>query len=81
MTARLDELAQAALALQPDERAALVSELLSSLEPTDADPTEVDAAWAEEVTRRADDLRSGAAAGETWEGVRARIEDRITKTK
>ena len=81
MSARLDELAQAALALQPDERAALVSELLSSLEPTDAGPAEIDAAWAEEVTRRADELRSGAVAGESWESVRGRIEGRIAKAQ
>jgi putative addiction module component (TIGR02574 family) len=81
MTARLDELAQAALALQPDERAALVSELLSSLEPTDADPAEIEAAWTDEVTRRSDELRSGAVAGETWGDVRGRIEDRITKAQ
>jgi len=81
MTARRDELAQAALALQPDERAALVSELLSSLEPTDAGPAKIESAWADEATRRTDELHSGAVEGETWENVRRRIEDRITKAK
>ena len=51
-----DSLLQKALALDPNERAALVNELLASLDAPDA---AIDAAWLEEVTNRIKAYRAG----------------------
>jgi len=51
------ELLDAALRLPEDARADLATRLLESLEP--AEEGDVEAAWAEEIKRRVDDLESG----------------------
>lgn len=53
-----DEILQAALALGPEDRIVLSAELLASLEPVEDG---VEAAWDEEVERRADRLDRGDA--------------------
>ena len=63
-----------AMALSPDERAALAHELLASLE-ADRDPS-VDQAWAAEITRRAERFRAGESKGIPAEEVMARIVER-----
>ena len=50
MSATLDELAKEAMVLAPDQRLALASRLLESVEP-EADPG-ADAAWETEIARR-----------------------------
>jgi putative addiction module component (TIGR02574 family) len=71
MNARVDHLLDEALALEPDERSALVVALLDSLDGEDE--TTTTKAWAEEIRRRRDELRSGAATAVPWEEARARL--------
>ena len=60
-----------ALRLPPEDRLALATELLNSVEG-DADP-EWDTAWLAELDRRAKDAGANPAALEEWSEVRARI--------
>jgi putative addiction module component (TIGR02574 family) len=55
----LKELREAALRLPPEDRARLASVLINSLDALeDVDQAAVDAAWAAEVRRRVEDLRT-----------------------
>lgn len=72
MNARVDELLAQALSLPADERSALVIALLDSIEGSaDASITE---AWREEIVRRRQALKSGAATPVPWAKARARID-------
>jgi len=63
-----------ALALPVRERAKIAHELLLSLDDgADADAAE---AWVAELERRASEVRSGSAATEDWETVKARLTQR-----
>ncbi|HEV2206942.1 MAG TPA: addiction module protein [Candidatus Acidoferrales bacterium] len=53
-----------ALALSPEERAALANTLLESLDESDAS---VEEAWDEEVARRMQDLKAGRGVTIAWE--------------
>jgi putative addiction module component (TIGR02574 family) len=54
------ELRDAALRLPPEDRARLASELINSLDALeDVDQAAVDAAWADEVRRRVEEVRTG----------------------
>jgi len=65
-----------ALALPTEERAELAAELIASLDgPAD---TDVEAAWAAEIERRAAKVLSGESEGTPWEEVRRRIEREIS---
>ena len=65
MTSRTRELLRDALALPAEERADVAAELLASLEePTPAGETEVQAAWAREIERRARRVLSGESVGD-----------------
>ncbi len=67
MTQEAHELLQKALTLPENERAELAGNLLSSLDATvDQD---VDAAWQQEVVRRATEIQSGKAVTISWEEV------------
>ena len=68
MTTDAHELLQKALALPENERAELAGTLISSLD-TRVD-TEVDAAWQNEVARRAQEVQSGKVTTVSWEEVR-----------
>ena len=61
---------EAALALDPSERARLAKQLLTSLEPADADAERL---WRDEIKRRLDELAAGTAPLEDWDVVRARL--------
>ena len=77
MTKAAQELLADALRLDTTERAKLAAELLASL---DGEPEEgVEAAWAEEVERRMDDIESGAVKLVPWEDVKRRVEKEILK--
>lgn len=66
-----DQLREQALQLPIKDRAALAADLLASL---DGEPEpDVEAAWAEEIERRARRLLSGDDPGQPWEDVRARL--------
>jgi putative addiction module component (TIGR02574 family) len=71
MHTRVDQLIDKALMLAPEERSAVVLALLHSLEGDDQ--TAVNAAWAEEIRRRKEQLRSGMADAAPWEEAKARL--------
>jgi putative addiction module component (TIGR02574 family) len=64
MSEEVSQLLRQALALPPDERAALANTLLDSL---DATGDTVQGAWDEEVARRMADLKAGRAVTVPWE--------------
>jgi putative addiction module component (TIGR02574 family) len=64
MSPEISDLLKRALALPPDERAALANSLLDSLDaPTQA----VEEDWDKEVARRMEDLKAGKAVTVPWE--------------
>ena len=71
MNARVDHLIDEALALPAEERSAVALALLDSL--GGEDEAAVSQAWAEEVRRRRQELRSGAARAVPWEEAKARL--------
>ncbi len=80
MTARAQQLLREALELPPDERIAVVTELLASLE--DSEPAaieEIESAWAKEIERRARRVLSGESTGTPWEEVRRSLEANLQK--
>ncbi len=76
-----EKILSSALLLSPVEREALVDHLLASL--ADANQREIDAAWAEEVERRARAIDEGKAElidGElVMEKLRARFKSKKTR--
>ncbi len=64
MSPEVSDLLKRALALPVDERAALASTLLDSLETTNQSVQE---AWDEEVARRMEALKAGKAVTVPWE--------------
>jgi putative addiction module component (TIGR02574 family) len=69
MSPEVSDLLRRAMALPIEERAALASTLLDSLETPDqfvADHS-IEAAWDEEVERRMSDLKAGRAVTVPWE--------------
>ncbi|MGQ0734210.1 MAG: addiction module protein [Acidobacteriota bacterium] len=78
MSSRAQEVLREALALPVEQRADVAAELLASLdEAPPSHQTEVEAAWAREIERRARRVMSGESAGEPWEDVRARVLRRL----
>ena len=77
MAARASDVLREALGLLPEERAELAAELLASLDgPADVD---ADAAWREEIERRARRVLSGESAGIDRDEARARIARRLSR--
>ena len=58
MSSLIDELSRKARSLPPEERIRLAEELLSSVQDSDE---EIEAAWADEIKRRLDEVESGTA--------------------
>lgn len=58
MSSLIDELSRKARALPPEERIRLAEELISSVRDPDG---EIEAAWAEEIERRLEEVESGTA--------------------
>lgn len=74
-----DKLLEAALALSPEDRAALAHEILTSL---DGEPDEdVEEAWAKEIERRVKSIQDGTAVVVDWEDARNRIRQRLRDSK
>jgi putative addiction module component (TIGR02574 family) len=69
------DLLQQALQLPAEERLALASELLESIEGPEN--SEWSAAWAAELDRRVRDLENGSAKTIPWEQVKAEIQARL----
>ena len=71
MNARLDHVIDEALALDPNERSAVVIALLDSLDG--GDEASVAKAWLDEIRQRKHDLRAGATQPVPWGEVRDRL--------
>ena len=72
MTKASETVLQDALLLSISDRAELAAALLASL---DGEPeAEVESAWAEEIERRAAQVRSGKASGRPWPEIREELE-------
>ena len=78
MSATAEELLKEALQLPEDDRARVAAELLASLEP-DVETRDGEA-WIAEVERRAQAAIAGLP-GLTWDETRARIEERISRSR
>ena len=71
MSKTTNNLLNNALRLTTAERAELAAELLASLDGEPED--DVEAAWAAEIQRRVERLKSGQAKGRPWSEVRERL--------
>lgn len=78
MSTRADTILDTALALTPNERAWLASELIASLD--ESKDSDVEAAWAAEIERRIAEVESGNAETISWEEARARIRATLVKS-
>jgi Putative addiction module component len=74
MTANAQKLLADALSLDPNDRAHLAAQLLASLDATES---EVEAAWAVEIQRRAEDARRNPDDDEDWRAVMNEIEREV----
>ena len=80
MSRSTQELLREALALPPEERADVASELFASLDEAPAeDPVAVQATWANEIENRARRVLAGESAGEPWADVRSRVARRLSQ--
>lgn len=76
LTPEVSKLLQQALSLSPEEQEALANSLFSNLDrEMNEGPAEegVEQAWAEEIKRRVDDIRSGKTRMIPYEEVRRRL--------
>lgn len=73
MTDNGDTVLREALALSHGDRAQVAADLIASLDDPHEDPSVVEAAWADEVERRARQVLADPGAGEPWEAVRERV--------
>jgi putative addiction module component (TIGR02574 family) len=78
MSTKADTILGKALALPPDERAWLASELIASLD--EGKDVGVETAWAAEIERRIDEVESGTAETVSWEEARERIKAQLAKS-
>jgi putative addiction module component (TIGR02574 family) len=73
--ARIRDVLAQALDLPAAQRARLAHEMIRSLdEVSPDDPAEVADAWGAELTRRAEELRSGSVKGVPWSTVKKDID-------
>lgn len=63
----------AALRLPADARAAVVAELIDSLDDAEQAPEDVEAAWGEEIRQRLEAVDAGVVAPIPWSEARHRI--------
>jgi putative addiction module component (TIGR02574 family) len=78
MSTRADTILDTALALPPDERAWLASELIASLD--EGEDADVEAAWAVEIERRIAEVESGEAKTVSWDEARTRIKTQLANS-
>ncbi|HVT18030.1 MAG TPA: addiction module protein [Thermoanaerobaculia bacterium] len=79
MTTHAEHLLREVLNLPADERADVASELLASLDEATDPRADVEAAWAEEIEKRARRVLGGEASGPPWPEVRRRLEASLQK--
>lgn len=71
MTTAADQLLSALMHLSPVDRGEVAAQLLESLDPV-TEP-DADAAWAEEIRIRVEDVQAGRVKGVSWTEARAQI--------
>ncbi len=71
MDARTDHLLDEALELPTEERSALVTALLDSLEGSE--DSSISELWREEIRRRRSELRAGTVKAAPWAEAKARL--------
>jgi putative addiction module component (TIGR02574 family) len=76
MTPQVSEVLEKALSLSPQERGLLIDRLVDSLDEGPAEEG-VEEAWAEEIKRRVNDIRSGKVEMIPGEEVRRRLAARL----
>jgi putative addiction module component (TIGR02574 family) len=76
MTPEVSEVIEKALALSTLDRSLVIDRLIASLDEGPAEEG-VEQAWAEEIKRRVDDIRSGSAKMIPGEEVRRRLAARL----
>ena len=74
VTADAQKLFQHALSLTPNDRAELAAQLLASLDEAESD---VESAWAAEITRRAAEARQNPDEDEDWRVVLDQIQREV----
>jgi len=78
MGLKAEQVLEAGLQLDLDERAIVARRLLASLQGEEnADQTEVDAAWAEEIGRRVDEILEDKVELVSFEESRERLRARL----
>lgn len=73
MTSEVENVLVAALRLPAPARAAVVAELIKSLDEPEQASEDVEAAWAEEVRQRLADIDAGLVTPIPWPEARRRI--------
>ncbi len=79
MTGSAQKLLRDALNLPLEDRAAVAAELLASLDGPAESATDVEAAWATEIEKRAQGVLTGRVSGKTWSEVHDAIETSLPK--
>ncbi|MCG8554020.1 MAG: addiction module protein [Proteobacteria bacterium] len=79
MNARAQKILDEALQLPAEERAQICIALHESVEQEEASAEEVEAAWQDEIERRADQLQSGEAVLHDWADVERELRDLATR--
>lgn len=69
----VDTVLAAALRLPAEARAAVVAELIQSLDEPQESPEEIEAAWSEEIRQRLADVDAGVVVPVPWLEARRRI--------
>ena len=75
MSATVEQLVQAALALPEEERLELIEVLLDSQDRASNLP--FDPAWLPELQRRSDEIEAGTVSTAPWSVVRERVRQRV----
>ena len=78
MTSTAQRLLGEAMKLTPDERAAIVTELLATLEPDLPTQARSELEWIQEIERRAREALAGNP-GLAWEAARDQIQSRLSR--
>jgi hypothetical protein len=76
-----DELLEQVLALGPDDRAVVAGAVQESLHHQSFSNSEIAAAWAAEIDRRADAVERGEMPTEDWRTVIARLQNRASNSR
>ncbi len=76
MTPQVSEVLEKALALSAQDRGLIIDRLIESLDEGPAEAG-VEEAWADEIKRRVDDIRSGKAEMISGDEVRRRLAARL----